>query len=179
MVEIAEHWWLMLLSNFHDVPCLLLNLELILIPLIVFFYFDDNRRLLFLSQMMSIICTLESLSGFWLSRLLYYYLLFKHLHHFFLLLLFFSLLHHCHCSRFFTSFSFLDLLKVFLDLKFLHLFFEKFLILLWNLLIQCFLASLLRLLRVYAILIFFLRFHYTFLSLFFFGLIIGALFEFF
>ena len=70
-------------------------------------------------------------------------------------------------------------LEVFLYLKFLHLLFKNLLILLGILLIQSFLASFLSPLCVHPILILLLCLHNALLSLLFFGLVIGAFFEFF
>ena len=73
----------------------------------------------------------------------------------------------------------MDFLKVLLDLKLLHLPLEQLLVLLGQLLIQSSLASLLSLLCIHTILILLLRFHYTLLSLLFFGLVVSSFFEFF
>jgi hypothetical protein len=73
----------------------------------------------------------------------------------------------------------MNFLEVFLNLKFLHLLFKNLLILLGVLLIQSFLASILSPLCVHSILVLLLCLHNTLLSLFFFGLVVGAFFEFF
>jgi hypothetical protein len=70
-------------------------------------------------------------------------------------------------------------LEVFLYLEFLHLPFKNLLIFLGVLLIKSFLASFLSPLCVHTILVLLLCLHYALLSLLFFGLVIGAFFEFF
>jgi hypothetical protein len=73
----------------------------------------------------------------------------------------------------------MNFLEVFLNLKFLHLPFKNLLILLRVLFIKSFLSSFLSPLSVHPILVLLLCLHNALLSLLFFGLIIGAFFEFF